>query len=926
MRLGTRISAAILFTSIFTLLVVLGTLLLLEWRDSKQQIRTELQAQSTSLGINLRGALAFADEESAQSTLSAMSAFPHIVQADVYLPDGSLLARYAENDALIFPPSSEPGMLERDAALSLYEPIVLDEDVLGHLHLRASLLPLRAALQDRLLIALLVLCLGAGVSIVFGLLFRRQVTGPIAQLVDVMKRIASVKDYSVRVPTARNDEMGEVARVFNSMLDEIAQRDENLEITVRDQTASIARDNKFIGKVLEAVPAILVVLDLEAEKVRSVSRLYYRITGQEEKPVSLSGVATQLSLSKSFTDRLRSGEAIEGELLPCEIGAKSYIFEVTFLPIEGSPEFLLELEDITERIAFQNELLVAKRRVETTLGSLTDGVMSTDPEGMITYLNPVSEVMLNRKSQDVIGKRCRDVLETYDINSDQLLEDPVEFFVRNNRVHPLQTRRIRSGLREGESRVVEFMTTALEGVKGGREGVVLVLRDVTEVRDLISKISHQATHDALTGLLNRDEFQRRLQFATTTAVSDEVQHALMYLDLDKFKIVNDTCGHAAGDALLTQLTALMRDAVRKNDTVARLGGDEFGILMLDCPPKKAQEVAETIREEIHDFRFQWEKEVFQVGVSIGLVALTPDTAKHESVLSLADSACYAAKEGGRNRIYVYDSEDEAFAERFGEVIWANKIARGLHSDQFFLEAQRITPLLNEPGQLEHYEILIRMRDEEGRPVPPGMFLSAAENYGLMHDLDAWVVGTVLDWCRRNPSALTRIGKLAINLSGHSITNREFHARIRDDIVASGVPGEQLCFEFTETAAISNFDAARSFIQELGSLGCTFSIDDFGTGMSSFAYLKNFPVHYLKIDGVFIKQIVESHIDQAMVRSINDVGHALEMETIAEFVENDEIKETLCDIGVNYAQGYGVHKPEALETLFSESDTPKRAVH
>ncbi len=922
MKLRTRLALTIMLTSTISLVVVVAAFVINDYQSLRNGLRDDLTAQANSISSNVREALARADQVSAEKTLASASAYPFIAQAGVYLVDGTLLARYRLPGAHIYAAPTGPGFFESRDSLILFHPVEFDGKTLGHVLLRGEMKLLDQEMNKMLLTAGVILLFGGLVSFAIAMLFQRQITVPITSLTRTMAQVTKEKNYDVMVPTTREDELGQLVKMFNNMIGEIRHRDATMAETVAEQTAAITRDNKFISEVLQAVPAIIIVLSPENGSVRTVNRKYYDYTGAEKMPASLNGVATHLRLKKAFVDRLRTGEEIHGELLPCDLEDRTCIFEVTYFPIADIGEYLLELEDITTRIAFQNELMTAKRRIETTLGALTDAVLSTDMNGRITYLNPVAESMLGVSLEDVRDRPSREVIRTFDANTGVALDDPVEFYIRNRRAHPIVTRRQRTRDDPQDSRVVECVVSVLEDNAGNREGVVLVLRDVTEVRDLINKISHQATHDALTGLLNRDEFQRRLRFATTTAVSDDTRHTLMYLDLDKFKVVNDTCGHAAGDMLLAQLTNLMKEAVRTGDTVARLGGDEFGILMLDCPQKKAQQVAETIRNSVHEFRFSWEKEVFQVGVSIGLVMITPDTAKHESVLSLADSACYAAKEGGRNRIYVYDAEDREFADRFGQVLWANKIARALDTNGFFIEAQRISPLTTVKSELDHYEILVRMRDEDGKTVPPGLFLGAAENYGLMHDLDAWVVGTVLDWCRSNPEALSSIGKLAINLSGHSITNIDFHERIRRDIVESRIPGERLCFEFTETAAISNFEAARRFIDVIGDLGCTFSIDDFGTGMSSFAYLKNFPVHYLKIDGVFIRNIVESRIDEAMVRSINDVGHALEMHTIAEFVENDEIVEVLRRIGVDFAQGYGIHKPSSLDTLIPISDSSK----
>lgn len=432
-----------------------------------------------------------------------------------------------------------------------------------------------------------------------------------------------------------------------------------------------------------------------------------------------------------------------------------------------------------------------------------------------------------------------------------------------------------------------------------------------------AQIRHQAAHDSLTGLVNRREFERQAERLLSTIRQDKGEHALCFMDLDQFKVVNDTCGHIAGDEFLRQLSMILQHGVRKSDTLARLGGDEFGVLMEHCSLDHAHRIAISLQKAIQDYQFTWEENSFRVGVSIGLVAITEAIPNLTELLKQADAACYMAKDLGRNRIHVYHSEDLETSQRHGEMQWVSRIHRALEKHQFCLYAQVIVPL--DGSTDKHYELLLRMKDEKGKIIPPGAFLPAAERYNLITKLDRWVIANAFSLLADNPVFLKQIDFCAINLSGQSLGDNDFLDFIITQLAASSIEGAKICFEITETAAISNLGAAMKFISTLRGLNCRFALDDFGSGVSSFGYLKNLPVNYLKIDGMFVRDVVDDPIDHAMVKSINEIGQVMGMKTIAEFVENDEIKGMLREIGVNYAQGYGIAKPLAFDELLGRSN-------
>ncbi|MGM0412953.1 MAG: EAL domain-containing protein, partial [Pseudomonadota bacterium] len=443
-------------------------------------------------------------------------------------------------------------------------------------------------------------------------------------------------------------------------------------------------------------------------------------------------------------------------------------------------------------------------------------------------------------------------------------------------------------------------------------GAVLVFRDVGEMRRLSRQLSYQASHDALTGLINRREFEQRIQHALESAHNDGTEHALCYLDLDQFKLVNDTCGHAAGDELLKQLAERLRSRVRASDTVARLGGDEFGILLEACPLERARTIAEELRETVRVYRFVWDNQSFEVGVSIGLVAIDSDSGGLGGLLAAADSACYVAKDRGRGRIHVYQSDDADLERHQGEMEWAQRLRMALEEDRFCLYHQPFRTLAPELTREAGFgEVLLRLRQEDGTIVPPMAFLPAAERYNLMPAIDRWVVDQALQWLESEPAHREVPEQLSVNLSGQSLSDPNTLGALLERLDGSQVDAERLCFEITETAAVANLTAASDFIRELRKRGCCVALDDFGSGLSSFAYLKHMPVDLLKIDGAFIRDMPDDATDRAFVESINQIGHIMGMRTVGEFAETPEIVEALREMGVDYAQGFAIGHPAPL---------------
>ena len=569
------------------------------------------------------------------------------------------------------------------------------------------------------------------------------------------------------------------------------------------------------------------------------------------------------------------------------------------------------IRDITALKHAKEELHKEKERAHVTLSSIGDGVITTDMGGDIEYMNTVAEESTGWKLEDARGKAIMDVFNIVDEKSQEPPNNPADLCLKQGKSIMLSGHLLLIHAHRKERLSVEVNASPIRDSNSDVMGAVLVFHDVTELRGLARKMSYQASHDSLTGLINRREFEKRIQLAVDSACTQGVRHTLCYMDLDNFKLVNDTSGHGAGDELLKQLTIKLRMELREADTLARLGGDEFGILLEGCSIDDALEPADAIRKIVEEFRFTHDDKVFRVGASIGLAGITTDSGSLSDVLRAADSACFIAKEQGRNRVHIYQENDEALVEQHGQMQWVQRLHEVLEQDRFRLFFQPIEKLKPGAGEEDciHGEVLVRMLDENNQLIGPGAFIPSAERYGIMPAIDRWVVSNTLRMLGRNR---TTISLCCINLSGQSLSNEPFRDFLIREIETSGVTPAQLCFEITETAVIANLHTASTLISSLREMGCKFALDDFGVGLSSFSYLKTLTVDYIKLDGYFVKNMVTDKLDRTMVEAINQVGHSMNIETIAEFVENEKTLEAVRETGIDYAQGYVIAKPAPLE--------------
>ncbi|HEB59923.1 MAG TPA: EAL domain-containing protein [Gammaproteobacteria bacterium] len=562
----------------------------------------------------------------------------------------------------------------------------------------------------------------------------------------------------------------------------------------------------------------------------------------------------------------------------------------------------------TRRI--EQQLFEEKELAEVTLQAIGDAVIATDRYGNTSYLNPEAERLTGWRLAEARGRPVSEIYQTFDERTMEPVPHPL--YIEN--VDALSASLHRFAIlreKDGTTHVVQDNVSPIRDRDGHMVGKVLTFRDMTAAREIETQLLIQANQDPLTGLLNRRAFEVALGEYVYEARTESSEHVLMYLDLDQFKVVNDTCGHEAGDELLKQVALSIRSRLRQDDVVARLGGDEFGVLLTGCQLDNAVQVAELLRQAIDELRFSWHHSIFRIGVSIGVVAVTAESSDTATLLSIADSACYMAKDKGRNQVWVNQPGDSEMSQRMSELAWVSQIHEALDNDDFEVHAQTVLPVINGTDLLPYHELLIRMYGPSGDLIPPGSFIPAAERYGAMIRVDAWMLEQLIALVESPEVRDAEPAIYAINISGKSVSDPKFREQALARIAQSRRGAHRLCLEITETAAILNLQEVACFIRELHALNCACALDDYGSGLSSFHTLKHLPVDYVKIDGSLIRDICSDGIDLAMVETINRIAHELGMTTIAEFVETTDIMHKIAQLGVDYAQGYLIHRPAAI---------------
>ncbi len=675
------------------------------------------------------------------------------------------------------------------------------------------------------------------------------------------------------------------------------------------------------SKAFRSTPALIGIVSQDDGRFIDVNKTFLDAFGYKRSEMigktSLElGLWQDYDLRNKIVEKIKSTGSLKGLEVPYVAKSGEVIQllgSVEPIKIDNESCLLVVAQDITEKKRAEAELQQEKELAQITLESIGDGVITTDIEGKVEYINPVAEQLSGWKNEQAKGNPVEDVLRLIDETKRAPIRSPIADCISRGHSIRLRKQPLLINRQTGTEYSLEIITSPIRNSKGENKGAVLIFHDVTELIGMARQLSYQATHDDMTGLINRREFEDRLESVLRQAKETKSTHAIAYLDLDQFKVVNDTCGHAAGDELLKQLGNLLQYRMRDNDTLARLGGDEFGILLVNIQPRQAVRRIEELHKSIGKFRFEWEDKVFEVGASIGLVSITSESGTLADIMSAADSACFVAKDSGRNRIHVYKVDDKEIAKRQNEMQWLQKITRAFEDQRFMLYYQPIEPLSEHAKENGvHCEFLLRMIDDSGNPVLPTGFIAAAERYQLMQTIDKWVVEAAFEaLTNEGLAADLNFTTCAINLSGQSFSDDSFLQYVIEKFGNSPVDPKRICFEITETAAIANINHAMKFINSLKDLGCLFSLDDFGRGLSSFGYLKDLPVDHLKIDGSFVRDLAHDPIDYAMVEAINQIGHVMGIKTIAEHVQTEAALKLLNDLGVDYIQGSIISEPKPI---------------
>ena len=761
-----------------------------------------------------------------------------------------------------------------------------------------STLVIIATLAGLLLLAVIV-----GIALWLG---KRNATRRMASLNRQM--LEASKDASVgrRLTVPTDPDAAQLATTINRLFDALGERDQKIQ----------SRDQLFTD-FARTLPEIVIVHD---EKIMLANESAASLIGLHAEQLVGRDVADLVKPAYRALFRNTMAKRLAGESVPRRLeiqlinGDQSGLWveaQSSTIEFHGHPAILTVARDVSYRKSLEVSLSRSKRQAQYTLESIAEGVITTDNDGRIDYMNLAAETSIGTNRDDAVGHRIGELFTLVDDADRRPLGDPVERCLAMRRRVNMGRRAVMVSSDGEHEHSVEITASPIRGPGSSISGTVVVFHDVGELRGLTRQMSYQATHDALTGLINRHEFERHLDEAMDTAHSEEAVHMLFYMDLDRFKAVNDSCGHMAGDNMLREVASLIKEQVRDSDHVGRLGGDEFGALLIGCPIDKARQIATDICNAIADYRFVWKDKIFNIGISIGLVEISHVSGSLQDVMSAADSACYVAKQQGRGKVHVYSARDEAIARERGDIQWLRELQAALHEDKFELAIQPIIAMSGAAESGPAAEVLIRLPDGRGRTADTAEFLRPAERYQLMPQIDRWVVRAALTAISSGELKITSGRSCAINLSGQTLGDESFLGFVVDALDRSGVAPHSICFEVTEKAILSNVQHAQRFIEVLHGIGCEFSLDDFGSGLGSFSSLKHLPIDYLKIDGTYTRNLRSDEVNQEMVAAMIKLARTMEFRIVAEQVEHQEDFDWLRESGVDFVQGHFVEAPAVL---------------
>lgn len=753
------------------------------------------------------------------------------------------------------------------------------------------------------LLLLLAICIVVAVLIVAG---KRRLASGIRMLRDEIVAVSPDASVGRRLSVGDYPDTADLARTVNKLFDALGERDQKIQV----------RDRLF-RDFARTLPEIVLIHD---DKILLANESAAALIGVE--PAQLIGreiadlvkPAYRALFRKSVARRLAGEEVprrLEIQLINGEQAGLWVETQSSMIEFHGRNAILTVARDISHRKSLEVSLSRSKRQAQYTLESIGEGVITTGNDGRIDYMNLAAETLIGTSRDDAVSHKVGELFSLVDDSDRRPLGDPVDRCLSMRRRINMGRRAVMVSHDGEHEHSVELSASPIRGPGDTISGTVVVFHDVAELRGLTRKMSYQATHDPMTGLVNRHEFERRLDEAMDSAHSEEAVHMLFYMDLDRFKAVNDSCGHLAGDSMLREVATVIKEQVRDSDFVGRLGGDEFGALLIGCPIDKARQIASDICNAVADYRFVWKDKIFNIGISIGLVEISHVSGTVQDVMSAADSACYVAKQEGRGKVHIYSARDEAVARERGDIQWLRELQKALHEGGFELAVQPIIAMTRGVDSGPAVEILIRLPDGHGRDADTADFLRPAERYQLMPQIDRWVVNAALSAISSGELRLAGGRSCAINLSGQTIADEAFLGFVVETLDRSGVAPASICFEVTEKAILANVQQAQRFIEVLHGIGCEFSLDDFGSGMGSFASLKHLPIDYLKIDGIYTRNLQTDEVNQEMVAAMIKLARTMQFRVVAEQVEYQEDFDWLREIGVDFVQGHFIESPTYL---------------
>ncbi len=710
----------------------------------------------------------------------------------------------------------------------------------------------------------------------------------------------------------KSEELARLGAAVNKLLDNLELRGARLNDREQlfQRLVETVHDAVLVHRntILFANARFLALLDLTAEQVVG-------------KPLAQFVAPEYAELVEQNLRRRLAGEPAAERYEVELVGRQGQVarVELTSAVIESAGEsalLLTALEMMPAATGVQPAASQPPRpRAMATLEAMGESVITVDADGRIDFINQSAVALLGQSVDQVKGRLFSEVASLIDEVDRHNLGDPVRKALSTQARVTGGKRAVLVPANGAAERSVELSVSPLRMEGSDAAGVVIVLHDTSELRGITRQMTYQASHDALTGLVNRREFERRLQEAMDSSRTGDVTHALCYLDLDRFKLVNDTCGHTAGDNMLREVATLIKDAVRDSDTVGRIGGDEFALLLVGCPLEKARQIADDVVRSVADYRFVWKDKIFNIGVSIGLVELGRDGGAIEDILNSADSACYVAKKQGGVHVHVYSAREEATARHRGEIHWLQKLQGALRDNKFELYCQPIVHARVGGVRGPAFEVFVRIEGENGQPgAPPAEFIRAAERYRLMPHIDRWVVQAVLSALGRGGLKLPAGRSVAINIAGQTLGDAEFLEYVVECFDHTGASPGDICFEVTESSVVANLDHARRFIEVLHGMGCEFALDDFGSGLSSFSNLKTLPMDYLKIDGSFMRNLAGDSVNQAVVAAMIELSRSLNFRVVAEQVEDQSSLDTARSMGIDFIQGFIIGRPQPLSIM------------